>query len=91
MKNLKNIFTPETRSYLYRVSIAVIALLAVTGVVTQELLPAVIGLAGAVFAISVADANVPTKEEDKLVKNDRVTNDIFLEGEDDESVNPFTD
>lgn len=63
MKKLKDIFTPETRSYLYRVSIAVIALLAVIGIVSQELLPAVIGLAGAVFAISVADSNVPSIEE----------------------------
>lgn len=63
MSKLKDIFTPETRSYLYRVSIAVIALLAVVGIVSQELLPAVIGLAGAIFAISVADGNVPSAEE----------------------------
>lgn len=63
MNKLKDIFTPETRSYLYRVSIAVIALLAVVGIVSQELLPAVIGLAGAIFAISVADGNVPNPEE----------------------------
>ena len=47
---------PQTRRYLYRVSIAVLALAAFYGVITQDAVPVVTGLVTAVLA--VADVNV---------------------------------
>lgn len=47
---------PQTRRYLYRVSIAVLALGAFYGVITQDAVPVVTGLVTAVLA--VADVNV---------------------------------
>ena len=47
---------PKTRRYLYRVSIAVLAIAAFYGVVTQEAVPVITGLITAVLA--VADVNV---------------------------------
>lgn len=47
---------PQTRRYLYRVSIAVLALAAFYGVITQDAVPVVTGLVTAVLAI--ADVNV---------------------------------
>lgn len=64
MSFLKDIFTPQTRRYLYRVSLALITLLATLGVVSQEVLPAIVGLIAAVFAISIADGNIPEPEKD---------------------------
>ena len=58
MEFLRDIMSPEARQWLYRVSLAVIALLGVLGVLTDEVIPAVIGLIGAIFAIGVADGNV---------------------------------
>lgn len=48
--------TPRTRRYLYRVSIAVLALAAFYGVITQDAVPVITGLVTAVLA--VADVNV---------------------------------
>ena len=48
--------TPKTRRYLYRVSIAVLALAAFYGIITQDAVPVVTGLITAVLA--VADVNV---------------------------------
>lgn len=47
---------PQTRRYLYRVSIAVLALAAFYGAITQDAVPVVTGLITAVLA--VADVNV---------------------------------
>lgn len=47
---------PQTRRYLYRVSIAVLALAAFYGVVAQDAVPVITGLVTAVLA--VADVNV---------------------------------
>lgn len=47
---------PQTRRYLYRVSIAVLGLAAFYGVITQDAVPVVTGLVTAVLA--VADVNV---------------------------------
>lgn len=47
---------PQTRRYLYRVSIAVLALAAFYGVITQDAVPVITGLVTAVLA--VADVNV---------------------------------
>jgi len=46
----------NTRRYLYRVSIAVLALAAFYGIITQDAVPVVPGLVTAVLA--VADVNV---------------------------------
>lgn len=47
---------PSTRRYLYRVSIAVLALAAFYGIVAQDAVPVITGLITAVLAI--ADVNV---------------------------------
>ena len=47
---------PQTRRYLYRVSIAVLAAAAFYGVVTQDAVPVITGLITAVLAI--ADVNI---------------------------------
>lgn len=47
---------PRTRRYLYRVSIAVLALAAFYGIVAQDAVPVVTGLITAVLAI--ADVNI---------------------------------
>ena len=47
---------PQTRRYLYRVSIAVLVLAAFYGVVAQDAVPVITGLITAVLAI--ADVNV---------------------------------
>lgn len=64
MSFLRDIFTAQTRRYLYRVSIALITLLAVLGIVSQEVLPAIVGLVAAVFSITLADGNIPEPYED---------------------------
>ena len=48
--------TPNTRRYLYRISIAVLALAAFYGIVAQDAVPVITGLVTAVLA--VADVNV---------------------------------
>lgn len=47
---------PQTRRYLYRISIAVLALAAFYGVIAQDAIPVITGLVTAVLAI--ADVNV---------------------------------
>lgn len=47
---------PQTRRYLYRVSIAILMLAAFYGVVAQDAVPVITGLVTAVLA--VADVNV---------------------------------
>ena len=47
---------PQVRRYLYRISIAVLALAAFYGIVAQDAVPVITGLITAVLA--VADVNV---------------------------------
>lgn len=62
MNILKDVVKPETRQYLYRIVLAVAAILGTTGVITDELLPLVVSLAAAVLAVTVASSNVNKKE-----------------------------
>jgi hypothetical protein len=61
MKILQDIVKPETRQYLYRIVLAIAAILGSTGVITNELMPLVVALAAAVLAVAVADGNVSKK------------------------------
>lgn len=54
---MKDIFKPAARKYLYRVTMAGLAVAAFYGIIAQEAIPVLTGLAVAVLA--VADANVP--------------------------------
>ena len=54
---MKDIFRPDARRYMYRVTIAGLAVAAFYGIIAQEAIPVLTSLAIAVLA--VADANVP--------------------------------
>ena len=54
---VKDIFKPAARKYMYRVTIAGLAVAAFYGIIAQEAIPVLTSLAIAVLA--VADANVP--------------------------------
>lgn len=71
-KFLKDIVKPKTRHWLYRVAIAVLSLLAGIGIVTEELVPLIIGVIGAILAVGVADGNVP---EDTEFEVEQLSND----------------
>lgn len=58
---MKDIMSPTSRRYLYRVTIAGLAVAAFYGIISQEAVPVLTSLAIAVLA--VADANVPDKKE----------------------------
>lgn len=60
---LKDITTPRGRHWLYRVAIAVIALMTALGWVTQDMEPFIVAVVAAVLSISVADGNVNEEEE----------------------------
>lgn len=60
MEKLKSIFTQEVRAYIYRVLIAVGALLATYGYLTQEQLAQIVGLVTVVLNVMPA-ANTSTK------------------------------
>ncbi|BAU99607.1 phage holin [Aurantimicrobium minutum] len=60
MEKLKSIFTQEVRAYIYRVLIAVGALLAAYGYLTQEQLAQIVGLVTVVLNVMPA-ANTSTK------------------------------
>lgn len=53
---MKDLFKPAARKYLYRVTMAGLAVAAFYGVIAQDAVPVLTGLAVAVLA--VADANV---------------------------------
>lgn len=50
--------SPKTRRYLYRIALAVIALLAFYGILTDESLALIGTLVAAVLSLPLADANV---------------------------------
>lgn len=54
---MKDLLKPSARKYLYRVTMAGLAVAAFYGVIAQEAIPVLTSLAIAVLA--VADANVP--------------------------------
>lgn len=58
---MKDILSPAGRKYLYRVTIAGLAVAAFYGIISQEAVPVLTSLAIAVLA--VADANVPNEKE----------------------------
>lgn len=60
MEKLKAIFTQEVRAYIYRVLIAVGAILAIYGYLTQEQLAQIVGLITVVLNVMPA-ANTSTK------------------------------
>lgn len=60
MEKLKAIFTQEVRAYIYRVLIAVGAILATYGYLTQEELAQIVGLITIVLNVMPA-ANTSTK------------------------------
>lgn len=60
MEKLKAIFTQEVRAYIYRVLIAVGAILATYGYLTQEQLAQIVGLITVVLNVMPA-ANTSTK------------------------------
>lgn len=60
MEKLKAIFTPEVRGYIYRVLVAVGALVAAYGFISQDQVAQILGLAGVVLNIMPA-ANTPVK------------------------------
>lgn len=60
MEKLKAIFTQEVRAYIYRVLIAVGAILAAYGYLTQEQLAQIVGLIIVVLNVMPA-ANTSTK------------------------------
>jgi len=57
---IKSVFTAEVRGYIYRVLIAVGALLAVYGFITQDQLAQVTGLVAVVLNV-MPSANTPVK------------------------------
>lgn len=58
---MKDILKPSGRKYLYRITIAGLAVAAFYGIISQEAVPVLTSLAIAVLA--VADANVPNEKE----------------------------
>lgn len=63
MKFLQDIITPESRQYLYRIIGSVLALLAVKGIIGQEDVLLIGGIAIAILGIAVADGNVSKTSE----------------------------
>lgn len=55
------IFTPAVRAWIYRVCVALVPLLMVAGIVTDETAPLILGLAAAVLSTGTAAAHTPTK------------------------------
>lgn len=64
MKIFKDLMKPQVRSYFYKVTVALIAMLGALGVFSQEILPFVLALVAAIFAVGLADGNI-NKEEDQ--------------------------
>lgn len=58
---MKDIMSPASRRYLYRITIAGLAVAAFYGIISQEAVPVLTSLAIAVLA--VADANVPDEKK----------------------------
>lgn len=65
MKFLEDILKPETRQYLYTILLMAMPILTATGLLTDNMAPLVIGLAGAVLAVGVASGNVNKKADGK--------------------------
>lgn len=65
MKIFKDLMKPSVRSYFYKVTVALIALLGTLGVFSQEILPFVMALVAAIFAVGLADGNINQEEEDQ--------------------------
>lgn len=57
---IKSVFTLEVRGYIYRVLIAVGALLAVYGFITQDQLAQIVGVVAVVLNV-MPSANTPVK------------------------------
>lgn len=53
----------STRAYIYRVALAVLALLAFYGVVSEEEIPLIIGVIGALLPVGLAVKNTSTTSE----------------------------
>ncbi len=49
-----------TRAYIYRVALAVLAVLAVYGVIADEAMPVFVGLIAALFPVGLAAGNTST-------------------------------
>ena len=78
MNSLKDFLSPEGRTYLYRVTIAVLVVLGAAGYVSDEIYGPLLGLIAAVFAITVADSNVNKSDSDNNYK----PRNAFKEGDD---------
>lgn len=64
MTLLKEIATPKTRKYIYRVLLAIVPILIFYGLIQEEIAPQIIALLGALFGFSVADSNTPKDEKE---------------------------
>lgn len=51
----------KTRAYIYRVAVAVLPLLVILGVVSQEVVPVVVSILAAALLPGLAAANTSTK------------------------------
>ena len=78
MNILRGFLSPEGRTYLYRVTVAVLVVLGAAGYISDEIYGPLLGLIAAVFAITVADSNVNKSDSDNNYK----PRNAFKEGDD---------
>ncbi|MDY2941433.1 MAG: hypothetical protein SOS98_03795 [Varibaculum sp.] len=60
--------TPATRKWIYGIISAVIVLLTIYGVLTDNTAPAWLGLASAIVGNSIAFVNVPTARDENTIQ-----------------------
>lgn len=73
---IKDLLKPEVRQWLYRISIAIVMLLGGYGLIEDNIIPLIVSLIAAIFAIGVADNNVypVVNKGDLVIKESSLAN-----------------